>query len=195
MGAGVVASSWNGSWGGSWGDSWGEVTVDPNAMVGSGTFGFTAAGTLTGVAVSTAPPLFANLFRPIRGASTHVVSARCTTRWALLAPDPVVRIVIAAQSAFTQGRASARGAVASPYTGMAAPRVSARSMHRSRVHSPHAGSSTSFVSGRAYGAGEPVAPGCGCSTPQTMGYGRSHGFVNFPRTVRNPTYEQLVALL
>jgi hypothetical protein len=47
-----MASSWLDSWGNSWGDSWGEVTVDPNAMVGSGTFGIQAAGTLTAAVVS-----------------------------------------------------------------------------------------------------------------------------------------------
>lgn len=42
-----MASSWGTSWGDSWGDSWGPITVDPNAMVGSGTFGLTATGTLS----------------------------------------------------------------------------------------------------------------------------------------------------
>jgi len=46
-----VSSAWLDSWGNSWGDSWGPITVDPNAMVGSGTFGLTAVGTLTNSAV------------------------------------------------------------------------------------------------------------------------------------------------
>lgn len=42
-----MASSWGSSWLDAFGNSWGEVTVDPNAMVGSTTFGFMAEGTLT----------------------------------------------------------------------------------------------------------------------------------------------------
>ena len=45
-----MASSWGTSWLDAWGNSWGEVTVDPNAMVGSCTFGFSTTGTLTSVA-------------------------------------------------------------------------------------------------------------------------------------------------
>ena len=37
-----MATSFQG-WGSSWGNSWGSVTVDPNAMVGSASFSFTAA--------------------------------------------------------------------------------------------------------------------------------------------------------
>lgn len=46
-----MASSWGSSWLDAFGNSWGEVTVDPNAMVGSGTFGFSATGTLTAAVV------------------------------------------------------------------------------------------------------------------------------------------------
>jgi len=42
-----MASSWGSSWLDAFGNSWGEVTVDPNAMVGSGTFGLSATGILT----------------------------------------------------------------------------------------------------------------------------------------------------
>ena len=42
-----MSSSWGGSWLDYWGNSWGPITVDPNAMVGSTTFGFMAEGTLT----------------------------------------------------------------------------------------------------------------------------------------------------
>ena len=42
-----MASSWGNSWLDAWGNSWGQVTVNPNDMVGSVTFGVTATGTLT----------------------------------------------------------------------------------------------------------------------------------------------------
>ena len=41
-----MATSFNG-WGTSWGNSWGTVDVNPNDMVGSASFAFSAAGTLT----------------------------------------------------------------------------------------------------------------------------------------------------
>lgn len=52
-----MASSWGSSWLDAFGNSWGEVTVDPNAMVGSGTFGFSATGTLTAAVVPDDVPM------------------------------------------------------------------------------------------------------------------------------------------
>ena len=52
-----MASSWGSSWLDAFGNSWGEVTVDPNAMVGSGSFGFSATGTLTAAAVPDDVPM------------------------------------------------------------------------------------------------------------------------------------------
>lgn len=52
-----MASSWGSSWLAAFGNSWGEVTVDPNAMVGSTTFGFSATGTLTAAVVPDDVPM------------------------------------------------------------------------------------------------------------------------------------------
>ena len=52
-----MASSWGSSWLDAFGNSWGEVTVDPNAMVGSTTFGFSATGTLTAAVVPDDVPM------------------------------------------------------------------------------------------------------------------------------------------
>lgn len=52
-----MASSWGGSWLDYWGNSWGPITVDPNAMVGSTTFGFSATGTLTAAVVPDDVPM------------------------------------------------------------------------------------------------------------------------------------------
>ena len=61
-----MATSFNG-WGNSWGDSWGTVTVDPNAMSGTASFSFAAAGDLTDGAtpeVTTTPRRHAGTKKP-----------------------------------------------------------------------------------------------------------------------------------
>ena len=136
------------------------------------------------------------LFRPLQAAVTPTVSSRCTATWALLNPDPVVKIVIPAETQFVPSvRLKVRWYMDEPYFGLTTPAIIRKSLTHGEVVSPAAAGVSPFVLGRGYSGGDTELPECGCGTPGVPGTIQGGGFVNYPTAIQNPTREQLVALL
>jgi hypothetical protein len=164
-----------GSWGTSWGyDSTGKPIEVESELVPAGHW--------------------KHLFRPIRAVTTHEVSARGVTRFAVERPE-TFDLRQSADAVAVSVRGVVRTARMQPTTGVSVGPVQSRHVSVAYARRPKCSARAPFIRSQAYTRVETRSPSTGCNATSVSLRRRTHHAYWTPTTVQNPTPEMIYTLL
>jgi hypothetical protein len=160
---------------GSWGTSWGDIPVDE---------GLEPAGH------------WKHLLRPIKAVDTPQVKCKADTYSKVAQPTTSRVLRVAADTPRISKAVHSICRVETPYFGTTTPNCTVTRRTKIKVKPPYCGGTTPFVRGRGWAVhGKVRVAQCGVTTPVAIGRVYGGGYVELPKTIKNPSLEMLAALI